>query len=145
MNPIRFERRDRFVTAYLPGDAPPVEVHWDGLYQDWTGEPRTPFTEFAIDTCEREEMAVLEGDELLIDLTVGMDLDTTTALTVISPGDWDARLAELATEFDYRVLEYEALVPSLDGMAAFLGAMARLSALATPEARSTPPDPPPGG
>lgn len=42
MNPIHFEPLDAFVNVYLPGEATPVEVHWQGLYGDWPAEKPTP-------------------------------------------------------------------------------------------------------
>ncbi len=64
LRPIRFEqyrRLDGFVHAYSPGDETPVDVHRPGLYQEWPRQERTPFTEFAINNCEQEEMAVYFG------------------------------------------------------------------------------------
>jgi hypothetical protein len=257
MKPIRFERHqhlDGFVYIYTPGDDTPVETHWPGLYQDWPGNDRTPFTEFAINNCEQEEMAVyfglawhltegharyaipiwhrdsaartlgrqpelvdweytvdsetpaagervtgfgrarvadsghrssaglfdvhafrdlvllqralsdassainlfavrpgaerrrrllhalrspspprltdvLDKGEMLIDITIGMDVGTWSSLTVASLSDPQVRLDELTSAFEERMTEYEKSVPAIRDIADFLRAIRKLAAL----------------
>ncbi|XVQ89344.1 hypothetical protein ACQP2K_18590 [Microbispora siamensis] len=257
MRPIRFERYqhlDGFVYVYTPGDETPVEIHWPGLYQEWPDNDRTPFTEFAINNCEQEEMAVyfglawhltqglagyavpiwyrdaaarsigrqpelvdweytvnsetpaaaerlagfsrarvtdpthrsstglfdvhafrdlvllqqalwdassainlfavrpgaerkrrllnalrspspphltdvLDKGEMMIDITIGMDIGTWSSLTVASLSDLRVRLDELSAAFEKRVTEYEKSVPAVPDLAGFLRAMRTLAAL----------------
>lgn len=48
------------VYRYLPGVDLAVEVHWAGLYQEWPEEP-TPWTEYAVNNNNTEEIAVYLG------------------------------------------------------------------------------------
>lgn len=48
------------VYRYLPGLDVPVEVHWAGLYQEWPEGP-TPWTEYAVNNDNTEEIAVYLG------------------------------------------------------------------------------------
>ncbi|GLW22566.1 hypothetical protein DI270_030785 [Microbispora triticiradicis] len=257
MQPIHFEQQpylDGFVYVYLPADAVPVETHWPGLYQDWPDHDHTPFTEFAINNSEQEEMAVyfglawhltqgltryaiplrhrddaaraiggqpelvdweyvvdseipavgervvgfsrsqvadrdqrlsaglfevhvfrdlvllqqalsdtssainlfavrpgvgrkrrllhtlrspspprltdvLDTGEVLIDVTIGMDLGTWSSLTVASLSGLRERLDELSSAFEGRVTEYENKVPAIGDVTGFLSAMRELAAL----------------
>ncbi|MFI6598110.1 hypothetical protein ACIBHX_17780 [Nonomuraea sp. NPDC050536] len=71
---------------------------------------------------------LLEQDELLIDLTVGMDLGYWSSITVSSLTDQQARLETLSTTFNTRVQTYEAIAPSLTDIPAFLRAIGHLAA-----------------
>lgn len=71
---------------------------------------------------------VLEQNELLIDLTVGMDLNDWTSITVASLTDQRARLETLSTTFNTRVRTYESQAPSIPDVPTFLHAMAHLAA-----------------
>jgi hypothetical protein len=57
------------VYRYLPGADVPVEVHWTGLYQEWP-EDRTPWTEYAVNNGNTEEIAVYLG--LIWRVTAGL-------------------------------------------------------------------------
>ncbi|MFI5803640.1 hypothetical protein [Streptomyces sp. NPDC051561] len=57
------------VFHYLPGDESPVLRHWPGLYQDWP-EDETPFTEWAVNNNNSEEVALYIG--LVWHLTAGL-------------------------------------------------------------------------
>ncbi|MEU7941278.1 hypothetical protein [Microbispora bryophytorum] len=257
MRPIRFEQHqhlDGFVYVYAPGEETPVELHWPGLYQDWPDHDRTPFTEFAINNCEQEEVAVyfglawhltegltryaipiwyrdpaarsigrqpelvdweyivdsetpaggervvgfsrarvsgsdhsssaglfdvhafrdllllqqslwdassainlfavrpgahrrrrllntlrsplpphlvdvLDKGEMLIDVTIGMDVGTWSSLTVAVLSDLQVRLDELASAFEERVTEYEKSVPAIRDVPGFLRAIRDIAAL----------------
>lgn len=53
----------------LPGNGVPVDVHWPGLYQEWP-EPPTPWTEYAVNNNNTEEIAVYLG--LIWRVTAGL-------------------------------------------------------------------------
>ncbi|WP_329492799.1 hypothetical protein [Kitasatospora herbaricolor] len=73
MHPIRFRASTSdgvHLFHYLPGNDPAVTQHWPGLLQDWAAEG-TPFTEWAVNNCNMEEVAVYVG--LVWRLTAGLD------------------------------------------------------------------------
>ncbi|WP_327323136.1 hypothetical protein OG735_11985 [Streptomyces sp. NBC_01210] len=45
---------------YLPGEQPALTRHWPGLFQDWPEGP-TPFTEYAVNNNNMEEVAIYVG------------------------------------------------------------------------------------
>lgn len=49
------------VYRYLPGADLPVEMHWAGLYQEWPEATPTPWTEYAVNNNNTEEIAVYLG------------------------------------------------------------------------------------
>jgi hypothetical protein len=57
------------VYRYLAGDDVPVEAHWAGLYQEWPEGP-TPWTEYAVNNNNTEEIAVYLG--LVWRMTAGL-------------------------------------------------------------------------
>lgn len=57
------------VYRYLPGTQTAVTRNWPGLFQDWPPEP-TPFTEYAVNNNNMEEVAVYVG--LAWRLTAGL-------------------------------------------------------------------------
>lgn len=72
MHPIRFEAApcdgmDAF--HYLPGDDVAVSRHWPGLFEHWP-EGKTPFSEWAVNNDNMEEVAVYVG--LVWRLTAGL-------------------------------------------------------------------------
>ncbi|MFJ5774590.1 hypothetical protein [Streptomyces sp. NPDC093094] len=72
MHPIRFEAVQRHgvhVFHHLPGDDVPVSRHWPGLSEEWP-EGRTPFSEWAVNNNNTEEVAVYVG--LVWRLTAGL-------------------------------------------------------------------------
>ncbi|MET7304127.1 hypothetical protein [Embleya sp. NPDC005575] len=72
MHPIRFEAVQRHgirVFHYLPGDDVVVSRHWPGLFEEWP-EGRTPFSEWAVNNNNMEEVAVYVG--LVWRLTAGL-------------------------------------------------------------------------
>ncbi|MGW4507322.1 hypothetical protein ACWENO_22090 [Streptomyces sp. NPDC004436] len=76
MHPIRFEavrlRDDHGVVHafhHLPGDEVAVSRNWPGLYDDWP-DGRTPFSEWAVNNNNAEEVAVYVG--LLWRLSAGL-------------------------------------------------------------------------
>lgn len=72
MNPIRFEAvqaEHLNVFHYLPGEDLAVTRHWPGLFQAWP-EGKTPFTEYAVNNNNMEEVAVYVG--LVWRLTAGL-------------------------------------------------------------------------
>jgi hypothetical protein len=48
------------VYRFMPGEDVPVETHWAGLYQQWPEGP-TPWTEYAVNNNNTEEIAVYLG------------------------------------------------------------------------------------
>ncbi|RKE02895.1 hypothetical protein [Streptomyces sp. TLI_171] len=73
MHPIRFDDSTSDgvrLFHYLPGDDRAVTRHWPGLCQHWP-EEETPFTEWAVNNCNTEEVAVYTG--LAWRLTAGLD------------------------------------------------------------------------
>lgn len=63
VKPIRFDAAvENGLNVYrcLPGVDLPVEIHWPGLYQEWAQGP-TPWTEYAINNNNTEEIAVYLG------------------------------------------------------------------------------------
>ncbi|MER6134377.1 hypothetical protein [Streptomyces sp. NPDC001815] len=72
MHPIRFaavQRHDTHVFHYAPGDDVAVSRHWPGLFEEWP-EGETPFTEWAVNNNNTEEVAVYVG--LVWRLTAGL-------------------------------------------------------------------------
>ncbi|MEU9204477.1 hypothetical protein [Streptomyces sp. NPDC048332] len=72
MHPLRFESvRANGVNRhhYMPGERPAVTRHWPGLFQGWPEGP-TPFTEYAVNNNNMEEVAVYVG--LIWRLTEGL-------------------------------------------------------------------------
>lgn len=57
------------VYRYIPGTESAVTRHWPGLFQEWSQGP-TPFTEYAVNNNNMEEMAVYLG--LAWRLTAGL-------------------------------------------------------------------------
>ncbi|MFG3227352.1 hypothetical protein ACGF07_21545 [Kitasatospora sp. NPDC048194] len=73
MHPIRFEAATTggvHLFHYLPGNDLAVTRHWPGLRQEWPQE-RTPYTEWAVNNNNMEEIAVYVG--LVWRLTAGLD------------------------------------------------------------------------
>ncbi|WP_328491741.1 hypothetical protein OHS59_02605 [Streptomyces sp. NBC_00414] len=63
MHPIAFEADETegvHVHRYLPGDNTAVSRHWPGLFEAWP-QDRTPFTEWAVNNNNMEEVAVYLG------------------------------------------------------------------------------------
>lgn len=63
MHPIEFvaaEREGAHVFHYTPGDNLAVSRHWPGLFESWP-EGKTPFTEWAVNNNNMEEVAVYVG------------------------------------------------------------------------------------
>ncbi|MFD6285007.1 hypothetical protein [Streptomyces sp. NPDC060205] len=72
MHPLRFQSSKEQginVHRYLPGTQTAVTRHWPGLFQDWQPGP-TPFTEYAVNNNNMEEVAVYTG--LVWRLTAGL-------------------------------------------------------------------------
>jgi len=72
VRPLRFQTsqtRGINVYRYLPGTLTAVTRNWPGLFQDWPPEP-TPFTEYAVNNNNMEEVAVYIG--LAWRLTAGL-------------------------------------------------------------------------
>ncbi|MFD5069472.1 hypothetical protein ACIOEZ_17210 [Streptomyces sp. NPDC087866] len=72
MHPIEFEADEAegvHVFRYLPRDNVAVSRHWPGLVQSWP-EEETPFTEWAVNNNNMEEVAVYVG--LVWRLTAGL-------------------------------------------------------------------------
>ncbi|MEW2118456.1 hypothetical protein AB0945_25360 [Streptomyces sp. NPDC005474] len=72
MHPLHFQdskEQGINVYRYLPGAQTAVTRHWPGLFQDWPPEP-TPFTEYAVNNNNMEEVAVYTG--LVWRLTAGL-------------------------------------------------------------------------
>ncbi|WP_105970708.1 hypothetical protein [Streptomyces geranii] len=72
MHPLHFQyapEQGINVYRYLPGAQTAVTRHWPGLFQDWPPEP-TPFTEYAVNNNNTEEVAVYTG--LVWRLTAGL-------------------------------------------------------------------------
>ncbi|MCT9935105.1 hypothetical protein N5079_33380 [Planotetraspora sp. A-T 1434] len=72
---------------------------------------------------------VLDGGEMLINVTIGMDVGTWSSVTVASPTDLQDQLDELSAAFEGRVTDYEKSVPAIRDIPGFLSAMRRLAAL----------------
>ncbi|WP_182885240.1 hypothetical protein [Microbispora sp. H10885] len=72
---------------------------------------------------------MLDTGEVLIDVTIGMDLGTWSSLTVASLSGLRERLDELSSAFEGRVTEYENKVPAIGDVTGFLSAMRELAAL----------------
>jgi len=72
VHPLHFQHskeRDINVYRYLPGTRTAVTRHWPGLFQEWPPGP-TPFTEYAVNNNNMEEVAVYTG--LVWRLTAGL-------------------------------------------------------------------------
>ncbi|MFE1796908.1 hypothetical protein ACFW9L_12150 [Streptomyces sp. NPDC059517] len=72
MHPLHFQSSKEQginVHRYLPGTQTAVTRHWPGLFQDWPPGP-TPFTEYAVNNNNMEEVAVYTG--LVWRLTAGL-------------------------------------------------------------------------
>ncbi|MFE7072155.1 hypothetical protein ACFU96_18935 [Streptomyces sp. NPDC057620] len=72
MHPLHFQSSKEQginVHRYLPGTRTAVTRHWPGLFQDWPPGP-TPFTEYAVNNNNMEEVAVYTG--LVWRLTAGL-------------------------------------------------------------------------
>ncbi|WP_435211180.1 hypothetical protein [Streptomyces sp. bgisy034] len=72
MHPLRFQATQTQgvnVYRYLPGSEIAVTQHWPGLFQEWASAA-TPYTEYAVNNNNMEEMAVYLG--LAWRLTAGL-------------------------------------------------------------------------
>lgn len=73
--------------------------------------------------------AVLQPEDVFIDLTVGVDLGYYDSITIASHADLTARLHHLADDYDQRIADYEAKVSGLPGISEFLAAMRDLTGI----------------
>ncbi|WP_328905786.1 hypothetical protein OG230_24015 [Streptomyces sp. NBC_00234] len=101
MQPLTFEHvRTSGVNVhrYLPGEQPSVTRHWPGLFQGWPEGP-TPFSEYAVNNNNMEEVAVYVG--LLWRFTRGL---TRYAIPAYYRDDAERFLAQKPALVDW---EYE--------------------------------------
>ena len=73
--------------------------------------------------------AVLQSEDVFVDLTVGVDLGYCDSITIASRADLTARLRHLADDYHQRIADYEAKVGCLPGTPAFLAAMQTLTGM----------------
>ncbi|MFG2500585.1 hypothetical protein ACGFSB_20515 [Streptomyces sp. NPDC048441] len=107
MHPFRFERVHKSgvnIHRYTPGKQRAVTRNWPGLFQDWP-EAATPFTEYAVNNDNMEEVAVYVG--LMWRLTEGLSRYAIPAY-YRQDAEWFLQQTPVLVDWEYEV-EAEAL------------------------------------